>query len=96
MRFTKSFTLSFTNYVLITFILSLCVSEATISRIVREIRQEVEVDEMCAKVVQEVKVIPEVKDKLDVKGTVEVRNVEGRHSSAGDRWSKVSLVYYSQ
>jgi len=84
-------TFTFTNYHFISLISLFCVLEATISRIVREIRHEVDVDEMCAKVVQEVKVTPEVKDKLDVKGTVEVRNVEGHHSSAGDRCPKVSL-----
>ena len=75
-----------------------CVSEATVSRFLRDIRHGVEVDEMCAKVVQEVKVTPAVKDMLDVKVTEEVNAAESDHASfpAGSISPKVRLYHYHE
>jgi len=72
-------------------------SEATVSRFLRDIRHEVEVDEMCAKVVQEVKVTTAVKDRLDVKVTEEINAAESDHASfpAGGLCHKVRLLTLS-
>jgi len=59
----------------------MCISEASVSRVLGDIRHKVEVDEMWANVVQEVKVTPAVKDELDVKVTEQVRAAESRHLS---------------
>jgi len=68
-----------------------------VSRFLRDIRHEVEVDEMCAKVVQEVKVTTAVKGRLDVKVTEEVIAAESGHASfpAGGLCPKVRLLSLS-
>ena len=53
---------------------------------------------MCAKVVQEVKVTPAVKDRLDVKVTEEVNAAESDHASfpVGGISPKVRLYHYHE